>query len=142
VGCPHLLRAVIRAKPLIHCFGHIHEAWGAERVSWSDKTENSNSSNSSSSSKLWKKQKKKAETIQQWKDHGWESHVKSVEEINCHGEHVMQRRAVFVDASEEGGRELKRGEQTLMLNAAIMDKDNNPVHAPFLIHLDLPIKGA
>ena len=25
-GCPHLLRAVMRTRPLLHCFGHIHEA--------------------------------------------------------------------------------------------------------------------
>ncbi|KAJ9655318.1 hypothetical protein H2198_005773 [Neophaeococcomyces mojaviensis] len=28
VGCEHLLHAVTRCKPLLHCFGHIHEAWG------------------------------------------------------------------------------------------------------------------
>ena len=34
-GCPHLLRALMSARPLVHCFGHIHEGWGAERVEWS-----------------------------------------------------------------------------------------------------------
>ncbi|KAL9052362.1 MAG: hypothetical protein Q9162_005454 [Coniocarpon cinnabarinum] len=34
-GCGHLLRALKRAKPRLHCFGHIHEAWGAEIVEWS-----------------------------------------------------------------------------------------------------------
>lgn len=34
VGCQHLLRAVSRCKPKLHCFGHIHEGWGAERVRW------------------------------------------------------------------------------------------------------------
>lgn len=33
-GCPHLLRAAMRSRPLLHCFGHIHEGWGAERVTW------------------------------------------------------------------------------------------------------------
>src|SRR5205814_5665909 len=37
VGCPHLLRAVNRARPLLHCFGHIHESWGAELVKWRQK---------------------------------------------------------------------------------------------------------
>ncbi|KAF2190592.1 hypothetical protein K469DRAFT_811524, partial [Zopfia rhizophila CBS 207.26] len=32
VGCEHLLRAARRCKPRLHCFGHIHEGWGAERV--------------------------------------------------------------------------------------------------------------
>ncbi|KAI9791811.1 MAG: hypothetical protein M1816_003356 [Peltula sp. TS41687] len=34
VGCPFLAEAVERAKPRLHCFGHIHESWGAERVRW------------------------------------------------------------------------------------------------------------
>lgn len=38
VGCTHLRRAVERAKPLIHCFGHIHEGHGAMRVNWSERT--------------------------------------------------------------------------------------------------------
>ncbi|RMD41270.1 hypothetical protein DV735_g3873, partial [Chaetothyriales sp. CBS 134920] len=28
-GCTHLRRAVEWAKPRLHCFGHIHEAWGS-----------------------------------------------------------------------------------------------------------------
>ena len=35
VGCQHLMRAVGRARPLLHCFGHIHEGWGAGRMDWS-----------------------------------------------------------------------------------------------------------
>lgn len=31
-GCEHLLRAVRRAKPLMHCFGHIHEGYGIEEI--------------------------------------------------------------------------------------------------------------
>ena len=34
VGCDHLLRAVERCRPRLHCFGHIHEGWGAERKNW------------------------------------------------------------------------------------------------------------
>jgi predicted phosphodiesterase len=34
VGCEHLLRAVARARPLLHCFGHIHEGHGAQLVNW------------------------------------------------------------------------------------------------------------
>lgn len=34
VGCQHLLRAISRARPKLHCFGHIHEGWGAARVQW------------------------------------------------------------------------------------------------------------
>ena len=34
VGCPHLLHAVRRTKPLMHCFGHIHEGYGIEEIEW------------------------------------------------------------------------------------------------------------
>jgi len=34
VGCDNLPRAAGRAKPLLHCFGHIHESRGATLVTW------------------------------------------------------------------------------------------------------------
>lgn len=33
-GCPELFAAVARARPRLHCFGHIHEGWGARLVKW------------------------------------------------------------------------------------------------------------
>lgn len=36
VGCEHLLKAVRRCRPRLHCFGHIHEGWGAERINWAE----------------------------------------------------------------------------------------------------------
>ncbi|KAL8916348.1 MAG: hypothetical protein Q9208_008572 [Pyrenodesmia sp. 3 TL-2023] len=33
-GCPNLLQAITRARPLLHCFGHIHEGSGAVLVDW------------------------------------------------------------------------------------------------------------
>ncbi|ERF74038.1 hypothetical protein EPUS_03853 [Endocarpon pusillum Z07020] len=35
-GCPYLFAAVARARPRVHCFGHIHEGWGARLVTWRD----------------------------------------------------------------------------------------------------------
>lgn len=36
LGCRHLLAAVSRARPLMHCFGHIHEGYGANIVTWKE----------------------------------------------------------------------------------------------------------
>ena len=33
-GCPDLFAKIAQARPLIHCFGHIHEGWGARYVQW------------------------------------------------------------------------------------------------------------
>lgn len=122
VGCPHLLRAVTRAKPLVHCFGHIHEGWGAEVVEWTDK------------------EGKKGEATQEWKEKGWERCVREVKQVDCK-EQMVDERCVFVDGSQEGGNEVKKGRQTLMVNAAIMDVGYDPVNAPFLVDLDLPLKA-
>ena len=34
VGCPNLLQAIRRVKPLMHCFGHVHEGAGIEIIDW------------------------------------------------------------------------------------------------------------
>ncbi|KAK3686176.1 Ser/Thr protein phosphatase family protein [Podospora appendiculata] len=33
-GCPKLWRAIERAKPAMHCFGHIHEGYGVQVMDW------------------------------------------------------------------------------------------------------------
>lgn len=33
-GCEQLFAAVAKAKPRLHCFGQIHEGWGAKAVAW------------------------------------------------------------------------------------------------------------
>ncbi|KAF1990404.1 Metallo-dependent phosphatase [Aulographum hederae CBS 113979] len=35
-GCPFLATAVTRVKPLLHCFGHIHEGHGVQKAIWGD----------------------------------------------------------------------------------------------------------
>ncbi|TKX25356.1 rhamnogalacturonate lyase C-like protein 2 [Elsinoe australis] len=36
LGCPSLFRAIDRARPKLHCFGHVHSGWGAKLVRWRD----------------------------------------------------------------------------------------------------------
>jgi hypothetical protein len=33
-GCQHLRHAICRVKPKLHCFGHMHRAYGIQRVEW------------------------------------------------------------------------------------------------------------
>ncbi|KAK1986395.1 Metallo-dependent phosphatase-like protein [Colletotrichum cereale] len=35
-GCPDLFNAIARARPQLHCCGHIHEGWGAKMVTWNE----------------------------------------------------------------------------------------------------------
>ena len=56
-------------------------------------------------------------------------------------ERVVRERGVFVDLSEGGGEGLRRGEETVFVNAAIMDVGYKPVNAPWVVDLDLPARG-
>ncbi|KAH7061462.1 ser/Thr protein phosphatase family protein-like protein [Macrophomina phaseolina] len=116
VGCPHLLRAVARARPRLHAWGHIHEAWGVERVDWLTPTSDSD-----------------AEQGQ----NGGDGFVEMVETIKFDDSAVAEKHAAFVDVSSDGRAALKVGEQTLMVNASIMDLQYNPYNAPVLVDLDL-----
>lgn len=34
IGCPMLFRAIAKSQPRIHCFGHVHNGWGAKLATW------------------------------------------------------------------------------------------------------------
>ncbi|CAM1502679.1 Fc.00g074550.m01.CDS01 [Cosmosporella sp. VM-42] len=36
-GSPSLFSSIARVRPRLHCFGHVHEGWGAKLVTWRDK---------------------------------------------------------------------------------------------------------
>lgn len=99
-GCPHLLRALMRARPLLHCFGHIHEGRGAERVRWAEVAGDAAGA---------------AATMKVWRVRGWEQGVKEVKAENQEwgfGD-GQQNNVAVVSASQEGGKELDRGQETV-----------------------------
>ena len=97
VGCLHLLRAVMRARPLIHCFGHIHEGRGAEMVRWGGRVDEV------AAEKV---------AIAKWRDGLGEAGVEVKEE---HGKEGLVKGATAVDVSAEGGKGIRRGEETVSL---------------------------
>lgn len=109
VGCPHLLRAMARARPKIHCFGHIHEGWGVTLGTWNDKTEGAD----------------KGEVFE------------FVEDVRFDLEKAKVERGVFVDASEGGEHAVEEGKSTLFVNAAIKDVEYNTSQAPVVVDVDL-----
>ncbi|EME50213.1 hypothetical protein DOTSEDRAFT_41347 [Dothistroma septosporum NZE10] len=125
-GCPHLLRATMRARPLLHCFGHIHEGWGSERVAWSPSADAVTRAPCS---------------IEEWKEGAWKAGVADngagITKITCDRHRTEEDHGAFVDASRTGNA-LHRGQETLMVNASIMNVRYRPANAPWLVDLDLP----
>ena len=105
-GCENLRKAIERSRPRLHCFGHIHEARGAERYDWSKGTVESISTDEGKEAK-----------------EGF-----SYVDISSNGE----------GSGAEGKKPLRFGEETLFVNAAIMDIYYRPSQAPWVVDLDLP----
>lgn len=53
---------------------------------------------------------------------------------------MFEQRAAYVDISKDGSQPLEWGEETLFVNASIMDVQYKPVNAPWVVDLDLPLK--
>ncbi|CAM1501792.1 Fc.00g037760.m01.CDS01 [Cosmosporella sp. VM-42] len=131
-GCGDLFEAVHRAKPKIHCFGHIHEAWGAHLVRWKEGDDGSVRSKSVID----------AENSPQIKLAGLRPNPKiyGEEKSNETRERLIEmskQRGLLVDLTE-GMDKLAEGEQTLFVNAAIMDIRYRPIQMPWLIDVNLP----
>lgn len=104
-GCPHLLRAAMRARPLLHCFGHIHEGHGADIVNWSTKAASVSTA---------------SYTIRDWKQGAWRTGVSDIVHQTDDMDTAPENRGIILNCTQNGGKRVKRGEQTLMVNASIM----------------------
>ncbi len=103
-GCKNLFRAVRRAKPRMHCFGHIHEGYGAEVVAWKPDTSEADSNGTSTTP------------------------IKS-----HHGKGpLINQYPKPTDCA------IAYGQQSLIVNAAIMTGKNEPDNAPWLVDIELP----
>jgi hypothetical protein len=110
VGCEHLLRAARRCKPKLHCFGHIHEGWGAQKVRWNNDGQ---------------------------LDVNIEEHIEAVDTVPVDEEATREKRAATVDIGRNSDTAIEFGKETLMVNASIMNVRYKPWNAPWLVDLDL-----
>lgn len=114
VGCQHLLRAARRCKPRLHCFGHIHEAWGARKIKWNESQE---------------------------LDVSLEKHVVESQEVLVDHGKTVEAKAARVDTSREGDVKIEYGKETLMINASIMTLRYDPWNSPWLVDVELEKAG-
>jgi Icc-related predicted phosphoesterase len=133
-GCPQLFRAIYNARPKIHCYGHIHEAWGAELVTWRNMPtgEHIHATTVIDASKLVTIEKAsslKTTTI--------DDEVAKKKKLARRME-IAEQRGRLVNISSDGDMPLRAGQQTLFINASIMEHRYRPTNAPWIVDLDLP----
>ncbi|KAM0249012.1 hypothetical protein ACHAQJ_009218 [Trichoderma viride] len=143
-GCGNLFRSLYSARPKIHCFGHIHEAWGAELMQWKPKPESPTLDGSATTQSIISPatvlDKEKSRLVYTLTPPPMtfatnttlidtEAHERLLE--------MSKDRGCYVDLTE-GDNMLKQGEQTLFVNASIMSVRYRPSQMPFVIDVDLP----
>lgn len=116
-GCPFLFEAVVRARPRMHCFGHIHEGWGAKLVTWRQNLSGKPSHESDIDDE------------------------KSLLIDNLSSIRQSARLTSLCAATSHCAGDpnhLRRGSQTLFINAATQGAEDFPLQPPWLIDLELP----
>ncbi|PSR88536.1 Metallo-dependent phosphatase-like protein [Coniella lustricola] len=108
VGCRMLRECVQRARPRVHCFGHIHEAAGYAVATWDVQDE------------------KKTGNVND----------EIVENVSQPGKGLL--RQLSLCEQDATHIDLEEGRQTLFINAAVMDTRLRPDQSPWILDMDLP----
>ncbi len=131
-GSSDLFAAVARARPRLHCFGHIHEGWGAKLVAWRENASEQPSNltdidneRSVTVETLGTIRRSNFDTDETAADKAAKAHAYAekgcCETSHCHGDE----------------RPVSLGRETLFVNASIKGDDELDIHFPWLITLDL-----
>jgi predicted phosphodiesterase len=109
-GCEHLRRAIERVRPKLHCFGHIHMGYGAQRLEYAENDT----------------KKADSDTIQPMQKE-WV------------GKNQAAKKG-YASLPPGSANEFHQTNQTLCINAAMEGAEGNLENAPWLVELDLPAK--
>lgn len=123
-GCRKLFEAVARARPRLHCFGHIHEGWGARLVTWRDEA-------SEVPSYLTDIDNERSMTIE------------DLSTLRAKGEGGRPERCCRTSHCSGDEHWIEQGKQTLFVNAAIQGLENQQ-QLPWMVDIELPraLKGS
>ncbi|EFX04548.1 metallophosphoesterase domain containing protein [Grosmannia clavigera kw1407] len=134
-GSSDLFAAVARARPRLHCFGHIHESWGAKLVAWRE-------SISAVSSHLTDVENGRSTVVDSLQGLGFRTGTTEDKE---EAERLEQKEKLY---SEKGSYStshcsgddhgIKHGQNTLFVNAVIEGDEEHPIQPAWLVDLELP----
>lgn len=130
-GCSDLFTAISNARPRVHCFGHIHEGWGARLVTWKDGIEQPThftAIDNDRSPVIEKLAGLRAGKFDSEED---------IAVKKAKLERSEKERCFKTDCGTDGDHEVEHGKQTLFVNASIEGAEEFE-QRPWLIGIDLP----
>lgn len=128
LGCPLLFRAIAKARPRVHCFGHVHHGWGAKLVTWrSDIPDDASHFNSIDNDRSHV-----VESLTRRRGFKFET----AEEAQMRMEKINQYKQQGYCDIRRGGKIALRPGRTLFVNAA-MKGERELDQFPWLIEIDL-----
>lgn len=134
-GCPHLFEAIDRARPLVHCFGHIHEGWGARLVAW----KGSGSYKRSHFTAIDNGNSFVIENLGGLRERALDSEAEA-QEKRAKLETLRRERCATTSHCASDEHALRQGRETIFINAAIRGTEEF-VQRPWIIDIDLPPKS-
>lgn len=132
-GCPDLFGAIARARPRLHCFGHIHEGWGAKLVTWREQL----TEKPSHFTNIDNDKSTVVEKLSGFQHTNFDT-PESKDEKSKKEEYHRQQRCYATTHCIGDANPLEYGVQTLFINAAIQGTEEKPLQLPWLVELDLP----
>ncbi|EEQ32411.1 hypothetical protein McanMca71_007434 [Microsporum canis] len=119
-GCTTLLRAISQARPKVHCFGHIHEAWGAKLITWQ---------NTGFSAPVDKENSVLVNSLTGAKES--EELMNKLKARQLEGYYATSH-------CTDDPTPIQPGQQTLVINASIKGHGWNNYQLPWLVDIELP----
>ena len=128
-GSQGLFAAVARARPKLHCFGHLHANWGAKKISWREEVPSEEPSHFTD---IDNDESTVIETLSTLRAKKFDSpediDEKKARRARCEAQG-------YCGALDMG---LKEGMQTLFVNAAIEGEAEDDQHLPWVVEVELP----
>lgn len=135
-GSSHLFAAVARARPRLHCFGHIHPGWRARMVTWRDQlTETPSHWTDIDNERSFVVEKLSG--LRESKSDAPEVKEEKLKKTEL----CRQERCCTTSHCDGDADPLEYGKQTLFVNAATQGTEENPFQLPWLVDLELPRAG-
>ena len=131
-GCADLFAAVAHAKPRLHCFGHIHEGWGAKLVTW----RNTYDERPTHFTAIDNFSSHVIETLASLEPSRFDSKEEAAQKLTRLERYKLAR---CCQTSHCTGDEYPvNSEKTLFVNASIRDGEGLLTQSPWLVDIELP----